>query len=142
MTAVDRHAHGYEPRWDADFEVGRQGELWVQSIVESLAGDAREVKTDERFADTGNLYVEYECKRRGKYQPSGIATTEAPVWAFVLQLDGVVLVVATDLLKQVARKQHSRGRTAECSRGSHPTRGVLVPVALVLSELRRERGAA
>lgn len=142
MTTVDRQAAGYEPRWDADYEIGRQGELWVQSIVDSLKSDAREVKTDERFADTGNIYVEYECKRRGHYQPSGLSTTEAPVWAFVLQREGVLLVVATELLKQVARELLRQGRTAECSRGSHPTRGVLVPVARLLAELRRKADAA
>ena len=138
MTSLDRLSEGYEPRWDLDYEVGRQGELWVQDIADSLRSDAREVKVDERFADTGNVYVEYECRYRGQYRPSGIAITEAPVWVFVLQSEGLALVVSTDLLRGVSREGYRAGRVAECSRGSYPTRGVLVPVARLISEVRRE----
>ena len=138
MTSLDRLSEGYEPRWDLDYEVGRQGELWVQNIADSLRSDAREVKVDERFAETGNVYVEYACRYRGQYRPSGIAITEAPVWVFVLQPEGLALVVSTELLRRVSREGYLAGRVAECSRGSHPTRGVLVPVARLISEVRRE----
>ena len=46
-------------------------------------GDTIECKRDFKAHKTGNVYVEFEC--RGK--PSGIATTEADYWVFVVGPD-------------------------------------------------------
>lgn len=65
MPVDARKADGYEPRFDIDASYGRQGELFVSSIIDALTGGSVEVKRDSRFAKTGNVYVEYECRKRG-----------------------------------------------------------------------------
>ena len=83
---TDRLAEGYEPRFDIDYsEVGRPGELFVMGIIEGLKSDRVEVKTDQVSQTTGNIYVEYACKKQGQYKPSGLAVTEASLWVFVLE---------------------------------------------------------
>ena len=133
----------YEPRWDLDYEFGRQGELWVTDIRDALAQDAVEVKYDSIAHRTGNLYVEYECLRRGQWQPSGIATTSAKLWVFVLAEQELAVVAATEYLRGLARELFATRQT-EQPKGTHPTRGVLVPVSRLIASVTppRKRGAA
>lgn len=117
-----------EPRWDIDKARGDAAEKWVSDIRAGLEGDASiEVKRDKALS-TGNLYVEYEC--RGK--PSGIATTKADLWVFVLDLDHFAIVISTERLKALARSFYRAGRIGECVVGSHPTKGVLIPLDRVM----------
>lgn len=123
MTA-DRLSYGYQPDWDIDLAIGKQGELLAGDVARGLTEGTVEVKTDERSETTGNIYVEYECRGR----PSGIATTKATWWAYALARRRVLVVLPTDLLLNLAREQWRDGYQTECSRGSYPTRGVLIPV--------------
>ena len=59
-----------------DLEFGHEGEGRVIGIFNS--GAKLEVKRDCKIEETGNLYVEFEC--RGK--PSGIITSMADWWIF------------------------------------------------------------
>lgn len=126
-----------EPRWDIDWKRGEQGELWVSDIREAFAKDAIEVKSDYVAAQTGNIYIEYECLRQGKWKPSGIATTESPVYAIAIDRK-MLLVLATDFLKAVAKTEFKRNPSAkrEMLRGSHPTRGIVVPISSLVSGLK------
>lgn len=129
MSMDVRKADGYEPRFDIDAEYGRQGELFVSSIIEALATGSVEVKRDSRFSKTGNVYVEYECRKRGVWKKSGIATTEAELWAFVLGDSNVVFVVPTSSLKELVLElwQNPKNRREETD-GDCPSKGVIVPV--------------
>jgi hypothetical protein len=124
-----RLSDGYEPRWDRDSAVGRQGELFVANVIDVLVNGRVEIKTDERARETGNVYVETSCHYPGRgWQPSGIEVTEAEEWVFVI--GHRMIVIPTLELRRVAERF---GVFAECRRGDHPTRGVVVPViALVL----------
>ena len=129
MSSDLRKADGYEPRFDIDAEYGRQGELFVSSIIDSLTKGSIEVKRDSRFAQTGNVYVEYECRKRGNWTKSGIATTEAELWAFVLGDSNVVFVVPTSSLKELVLElwRNPKNRREETD-GDCPSKGVIVPV--------------
>lgn len=141
--SVDRLSAGYEPAFDIDAAVGRQGELLCANIAEGLRDGSVEVKTDERALATGNVFIEYECLRRGSWQPSGIATTQAEVWAFALGKPPTVLVAApVATLLRVSRKAWQGGGKRQCSRGSHPTRGVVVSLSVLLPWLLDEERAA
>ena len=140
---TDRRNPAYEPRFDIDYKFGEQAELWVSDIVASLNTDRVEVKHDARFADTGNVYVETLCLRRGKYRPSGISTTKAEVWVFVLEAGTSCVVVSTETLKRACRTLWNDPRKhVECSRGSHPTKGLRVPLLWLLQNGARTREAA
>lgn len=136
---VDRLSPGYEPRFDIDYALGHQGELYVQDIVRSLGTDRIEVKTDERAMQTGRVFVEYQCKKLGGWASSGIATTQAEFWAFVVGGDTIV-VCPMWRLKDAARRvwKSQPGLRVECVRGSHPTRGVAIPLKWLFAELYKD----
>lgn len=117
-----------EPRWDRDWEIGRQGEVFCEDVLKALlAGAPYEVKTDLRAADTGRIYVEYECRRNGSWQPSGIRTTNSEYWQFVLG-GRAPLIIPTFVLLALSRRAWIEGHRVECRDGSHPTRGVCIPL--------------
>lgn len=124
MASIDRLAEGYEPNFDIDAAVGRQGELFWRDVQKALADGSAEVKTDEKALITGNVYLEYQCLRSGEWRPSGIATSSSEIWVHVI---GTVAVSAPLWqIREVARKAYQNGCQKEMMRGSHPTRGVLI----------------
>ena len=137
---TERLTEGYEPRFDLDLAYGQQGELFVADIRDGLRDGTVEVKRDAQFSRTGNLYVEYECLRQGRYQPSGLTTTEAKVWVFVLGDTPACICLATDLLRQWTAQDGFP--VAECRVGSHPTRGWLLSVQRAVFLLKHMAGAA
>lgn len=136
VSIWDRFAAGRNPNWDIDQEIGSQGEVFVASVIDTLKdGGSIEVKTDVYAPETGNVYVEFRCRYFGKYKPSGIAVTTAKLWAFVLASE-VVVITPTDRLKDLARYYHHLGRVRDGGlKGSHPTKGVLIPVTHLLGGL-------
>ena len=118
--------NGYEPRWDISRAIGAPAEQWVKDIRSALEHGSIEVKRDRLAMKTGNLYVEYECLRMGQFRPSGIRTTKADAWVFVLVEDSFGLILKTDYLRGLC---DSPGvKTREETDGSHPTRGYLLPL--------------
>lgn len=84
-------------------------------------------------AQAGNVFIEYECFRQGEWRRSGIATTAAEVWAIVVA--GEVMIAAPSrMVRHVARYSRPHERR-ECMRGSHPTRGVVIPMGEFLQRL-------
>ena len=86
-------------RWD--LEVGQLAEQWLGDV---LSGNTIEVKRDFRASQTGNVFVEFFC--RGK--PSGIATSEADYWAFVIGT-GYVVILPTKALKEIVELHKEKG---------------------------------
>ena len=127
---------GKTPHWDIDYEAGRQGEIYVRRIRESLQRGACEVKYDRLTNKTGNLYIEYACFRRGQWRNSGIKTTKAPLYVFTFPGELFAIAVETEVLKELTRGCYK----AEEKDGSHPTKGVLVPlVGLIKKLIHRSR---
>ena len=79
------------------------GEIREQRVADILLNQKIEVKTERgQWVKTGNIAIEYEY--RGK--PSGIATTQAPYWFQVLEVDGnefCTLLLKTDMLKKIIK---------------------------------------
>lgn len=117
----------YQPDWDIDMRVGRQGELFVKRIRDGLEDGTVEVKTDEKHSLTGNVYIERFCRRQGEWKPSGIQTTKATTWAFVLSDQQIMIAVPVPVLRALSDRAVELGMEKECPRGSHPTMGVVVP---------------
>lgn len=114
-----------QPDWDLDRLRGEEAEQMVKATRCALLVGECEVKRDDQAATTGNVYVEYACQTSEGWKPSGIASTKATTWAFVLGHGCTIVCMPVWLLKIVAREN---GTTRECKVGSHPTKGVLLPV--------------
>jgi hypothetical protein len=134
MTAFDRLSDGYQPDFDIDMEWGKQGELFVTDLQAAIKSSSIEVKNDAKFSRTGNVFVEYRCQRRDGWNPSGIATTRADFWAFVLHNNVSAVFIRTDKLKEAVRHLYKdvENRRPGGQLGSHPTLGVLVSVAWLM----------
>jgi len=127
---------GYEPRFDFDVRRGKVGEDYVGTLLEAIASDSIEVKTDYGSHITGNLYVEYEqTSRDGTTRPSGISTTAAQWWAFAFK-DGAIFV-ETERLRELCRNFYREARIG--SRPGTPesngTKGILLPLEALASGL-------
>lgn len=121
------------PEWDIDRARGEEAEQLVRQMRSALAVGSCEVKRDDQAAKTGNVYVEYACLTSQGWQPSGLSVTKAANFVFVLFDMRVIVWLPVWLLKNIARDC----KKAEQPHGSHPTRGVLVPVDSLLSKARQ-----
>ena len=100
-----------------DLKLGQDEEIWLADL---LQGKTVEVKRDFIASRTGNVFVEFHS--RGK--ASGLATTKADFWAFILDGERVI-IVPTQFLQQVARKAYKQGRTVRGG-DNNTSEGVLV----------------
>jgi len=115
----------YNNDFQYDLKVGQLQEKWLGDLLE---GQTIEVKRDFMASQTGNVFVEFFC--RGK--PSGIATTKAQHWAFILSEETVVLL-PTAKLKTLARQAHKNGRII-CGGDSNASQGVLINVERLVQD--------
>ena len=113
--------------WDLDFRFGQAGEQYVAHLVETV-----EVKTDRRWKETGNLYIETECWSDvlACWYASGISTTKASHWSFILE-DSVLTVPTERVSKAVA----FYGVRREMNRPEYSTKGFTITVADLLKVL-------
>ena len=102
-----------------DLQMGHDEEIWLADL---LRGKTVEVKRDYLASKTGNLFVEFSS--RGK--ASGLATTRADFWAFILDGERVI-IVPTKMLQRTARQAYKQGRTVRGG-DSNTSEGVLVRV--------------
>jgi len=112
--------------WDIDF---RDGALGEQTVARLMSAETIEVKTDRRWFETGNVYIETDCwyQNEQKFKPSGISVSKASHWAFVLE--EAVLIVPLDVLK---RAVNDIGSPITCDIPPNPSRGVLIKVNSLL----------
>jgi hypothetical protein len=117
--------------FDLDLAVGHQGEALVEQLL--TGGATVEVKTDLKWKETGNLYIETVCwsHNNENWYLSGLSSTKASYWAFVLE--GASLLVPTEVLKQVVT---ARGRAITCNIPPNPSKGYLIKVEDITNYLR------
>lgn len=113
----------YNSDFAYDLAIGQGEEVWLGDL---LRGAKIEVKRDFKSSKTGNIFVEYEC--RGK--PSGIATTEADYWAFILNGERVV-ILPTEFLKDLCRYYYEEQKVAKGG-DNNASMGVLIPTGRIL----------
>ena len=106
--------------WDIDLRDGLAGE---NSIRKLLKIETIEVKTDRRWKETGNLYIEIYCyyQKTQSWEKSGLAVSKATHWAFPLG-EVTIIITREALIKTV--KQY--GKKVECKIEPNPSRGYLI----------------
>lgn len=117
--------------FDMDLAKGQEGETLVRELL--TGGKTVEVKTDLKWKDTGNLYIETICWSHNNedWYPSGLSSTKADYWAFVLQTGAIM--VPTEVLKSVVA---IRGRAINCNIQPNPSKGYLIKVEDILDGLK------
>lgn len=108
-----------------DLDFGTKGEDWINEIFSD--GTKIEVKTDTKAHETGNLFV--EVYSRGK--PSGISTTEANYWIFIIYFKSYCLILQTEKLKQLCRYYHSIKGFVNGG-DNNTSKGVLIPIKSII----------
>jgi len=110
-----------------DLKVGQVAEQALAAIFE---GKKVEVKRDRKARLTGNIFVEYES--RGK--PSGISTSEADYWCFVVEETFILLTAQR--LKEIV--EPLKGTDKERRGGDNNTSvGVLLRIADIITTRRK-----
>lgn len=119
--------------WDLDLRAGEAGE---HKIADLLSADTIEVKTDRRWWETGNVYIETECfyQASQSWQPSGLMVSKATHWAFVLE--DAVLITDLSTLKAAVREN---GRAIACNIPPNPSRGFLIKPEDILQQEKNWR---
>ena len=119
---------GKKSDWDIDLRFGQEGEVIVNSLLTSPI-ETVEVKRDKRWVETGNLYIETECWSDvlQSWYHSGISTSKASHWAFVLE--DAVFIVPIDKLFEALEKY---GKKKEMNRPEYSTKGYLVTISDLL----------
>lgn len=117
--------------WDNDYSRGEHGEHLLSYIMQT-----GEVKTDYRWQETGNIFVEVWCyhKSTNKYEPSGLSVTKAKYWQFVLinkEYTPIVISVPTELLKKIVKNY---GRKVENVNSENPSVGYLIRLEHIIEE--------
>ena len=122
-----------DSNWDLDYRAGLEGESRVADLLHI---DTVEVKTDKRWVETGNLYIETECyyKNEDAWKPSGIRVSQATHWGFVLE--DSVLIVPLHRLKEIVWES---GRPITCNIPPNPSRGYLITPGALMEHVRTAR---
>lgn len=118
---------GREPDWDINRLRGKEAEIAVRRMRSALLIGEVEVKCDDAAFEYRNAYIEYACNTAAGWKPSGIAETKAQNYAIVI--GRTITWMPTWMLKIIAREY---GTKRECRQGSHPTKGVVIPVGELL----------
>ena len=118
--------------FDLDFSHGLTGENLVSDLL--TGGLTVEVKTDRKWKNTNNLYIETECwyNGAGEWKPSGLSVTKAAYWAFVFEKGTVI--VPTDTVKLACAL---RGRPISCFIEPNNSKGYLITVEDLLFCLKK-----
>jgi len=116
------------PDWDIDLRAGEVGESLVADLLHI---DTVEVKTDRRWKETGNIYIEECCFQQStqEWKASGIIASKATHWAFVLE--DTVLIVPRSKVIYVMRKY---GKATGTNLQPNPSRGYLIKPEHLLLE--------
>lgn len=126
-------APGRQPHFDRDYEYGRQGELLIDDFLNRIARGDGTVETKRKTIRDVELYIELEHDpgRTGEFIPSGLSTTTADMWTFVIGDTRCHLAVETNRIRRAVTL--GLGRPKECTDGSCPTRGRILNFALLIS---------
>lgn len=116
--------------WDLDLRAGEAGE---SKLADLLHMDTIEVKTDRRWKETGNLFIEESCFQQStqSWEPSGLAISKATHWGFIL--DGSVVIVTRDHLINVVADY---GKPIENKQMPNPSKGHLITPAQLINYTR------
>lgn len=123
---------GYEPRFDIDLPWGKVGEDFIEALLTQAENDDRltvEVKRKTYMDDRFYVETHQDPGGRGRFKPSGIQTSTAAYWAFVIMDTGVTIIAPRRAWREAAKAAAGRPQERD---GDNPTKGRLISVAELL----------
>lgn len=119
--------HVNEPKrsdFDLDLRFGEDGEALVKRLLTANI-ETVEVKSDRRWKDTGNLYIETQCWSHNNkcWYQSGVNATKASHWAF--NLEGLIILVEVEKIRNAISLF---GREIKCEIPPNYSVGFLITV--------------
>ena len=90
---------GYFPDFDLDRDYGEDGEDTVRDVL-GLATNRIEVKHKSYADDKFYVELEHDPGGRGQYKPSGLTTTKAEYFTYVIADTGVIVFIPVPYLRQ------------------------------------------
>lgn len=122
-----------DSNWDLDLRAGLRGESRVADL---LSLDTVEVKTDRKWVETGNVYIETMCyyKATDSWAESGLSVSKATHWAFVLE--DTVYIIPLFRLKEAVNRF---GKQITCNIPPNPSRGYLLNISALVELVRQAR---
>ena len=119
--------------WDIDFSNGKYGEHLVEGLLKDILTGTIEVKRDMKWVQTGNIYIETDCyyNTSGQWEKSGLSTTKASHWAFVLE--NMIIIIPTEDLRIIVEAE---GHPISTDIEPNPTKGFLIKVEHIVRKNR------
>lgn len=115
----------YSNSFSHDLDFGERAEDFINYIFSD--GKKIEVKYDRMAYITGNIFV--EVYSRGK--KSGISTTQASYWIFVIDKKDYAIIINVKKLKELCRQVHQVDGFANGG-DDNTSQGLLIPIKLIL----------
>ena len=115
----------YSNDFNFDLEFGEKAETWVKEIFSE--GGKTEVKYDRMAHRTGNIYVEVYSR----FKKSGISTTKADYWIFIIDKKSYGILINTKRLKELCKKYYDLNGFNQG--GDEDTSyGILIPIKSII----------
>lgn len=108
-----------------DLDFAEKSEDWAKAIF--TGGYKVEVKCDRKAWQTGNVFI--EVYSRGKR--SGICTTKADYWFFIIYGTSVSILIATERLKDLARRFYDPEKLVKGG-DNNTSEGILLPLNQII----------
>lgn len=115
----------YSNDFHFDLEFGEKAETWVKEIFSE--GGKVEVKYDRMAHKTGNIYVEVYSR----FKKSGISTTKADYWIFIIDKKSYGILINTKRLKELCREFYELNGLTEGG-DNDTSSGVLIPIKSII----------
>lgn len=115
----------YNSDFRYDLRRGQDAEKWLGGTLE--ANDI-EVKRDFKAKKTKRVFIEYRCSGKD----SGIMTSEADYWAFVLD-GGLVIMLPTESVRKITLQAIEKKKVMPGGDGNR-ARGALVDIRDLVQE--------
>lgn len=117
----------YSSDFNYDLEFGEKAEDFVNKLFTN--GGKIEVKYDRKAHETGNLFVEVFSRDK----PSGISTTKANYWIFVIDKSQYAIILNIEKLKKLCRLKYKEGGYV-LGGDENTSKGILIPINLITGQ--------
>lgn len=117
----------YSSNFNYDLEFGEKAEDFVNKLFTN--GGKIEVKYDRKAHETGNLFVEVFSRDK----PSGISTTKANYWIFVIDKRQYAIIINIEKLKKLCRSKYKDGGYV-LGGDDNTSKGLLIPINFITGQ--------